>query len=418
MTSSDPGYMLHGIGGVLPGRRVSRRGFFVKQRQSARKRVMIVAGEASGDLHGARLVRELRARASGIDFWGIGGKALRSEGVRLAVDCNTLAVVGITEVLPRLPQILAGMNTAKNLLRDVCPDLLILIDFPDFNLHLAATAKRIGVPVLYYITPQVWAWRKGRVRILKRRIDHAAVILPFEADFFRRHGIAATYVGHPLLDHEPPKNTPTGRLWPETGAGGPLVALLPGSREREVAGHLPAMVEAADRLARRHPELRFAVSVAPSVRRETVEEILIHRSSLTPAALTVTEAPVEALFSACTMAVAVSGTVTLQAALAGTPTVIVYRVSALSYWAGRTLIRVPFIGLANLIAGRQVMPELIQKEANADRIARAVEQIVFSPETLERMRRELSRIRLRMGRPGASARVADIAMNLLGAPRR
>ncbi len=387
-------------------------------RKTAVKRVMIVAGEASGDLHGARLVREMRARIPGTEFWGIGGKALRREGVRLAVDCNALAVVGITEVLPRLPQILAGMNTAKNLLRDVRPDLLILIDFPDFNLHLAATAKRIGVPVLYYITPQVWAWRKGRARIIQRRIDHAAVILPFEADFFRRHGIAATYVGHPLLDDEPPKTVPEGRLWPETGAGGPLVALLPGSREREVAGHLPVMAEAADRLVRRYPELRFAVSVAPSVRRQTVEKILAHRSSLTPAAFTVTESPVEALFSACTMAVAVSGTVTLQAALAETPTVIVYRVSALSYWAGRTLIRVPFIGLANLIAGRQVMPELIQKEANADRIARTVEQIVFSPETLERMRRELSRIRLRMGRPGASGRVADIAMKMLGVSGR
>jgi lipid-A-disaccharide synthase len=310
------------------------------------------------------------------------------------------------------------MNTAKNLLRDVHPDLLVLIDFPDFNLHLAATAKRIGVPVLYYITPQVWAWRKGRVRTMKRRIDHAAVILPFEADFFRRHGIAATYVGHPLLDDEPAKTAAAEKFWSEAGGKGPLVALLPGSRQREVAGHLPVMIEAAGRLARRHPELRFAVSVAPSVPRRTVEEILTGRSSLPASALTVTEAPVEALFSACKMAVAVSGTVTLQAALAGTPTVVVYRVSALSYWAGRALIRVPFIGLANLIAGRQVMPELIQKEASADRIARTVEEIVFSPETLEQMRRGLSRIRLRMGQPGASGRVADIAMEMLGEPPR
>jgi lipid-A-disaccharide synthase len=248
---------------------------------------------------------------------------------------------------------------------------------------------------------------------MKRRIDHAAVILPFEAAFFRRHGIPATYVGHPLLDDESKLKADGGAgAAPRIEGDGPLVGLLPGSRQREVTQHLPAMAAAAAQLARRHPEIRFAVSVAPSVRRQTVEAILADRP-MPKGALEVTDAPVETLFPACTLTVAVSGTVTLQAALAGTPTVIVYRVSSVSYWAGRALIRVPFIGLANLIAGRQVMPELIQKEADAGQIARTVERIVFSPAALDRMRRDLSLVRRRMGRPGASARVADIAVNMI-----
>jgi lipid-A-disaccharide synthase len=370
----------------------------------ASQRIMIVAGEASGDLHGARLVREMRARSADLSFWAIGGRALKEAGATVLVDADTLSVVGITEVVSRLPQLLRAMRTARRALRQLLPDLLVLIDFPDFNLHLAATAKKLGVPVLYYICPQVWAWRKGRVRTIRRRVDHAAVILPFEADFFRRHGVDATYVGHPLLDKAPD-------LQPAPEADPPVVGLLPGSRHREVARHLPTMVDAARRIERSGGNARFWVSIAPSVGRAAVESVLAGGPA-PPASLSLTEAPVEDLFSRLTMAVAVSGTVTLQAALAGTPTVIIYRVSGLSYVTGRLLVRVPYIGLANLIAGRRVMPELIQKEADAARIAETVSAMLGRPSRLKKMRSELLKVRDRMGRPGAAGRVADIALHL------
>jgi lipid-A-disaccharide synthase len=379
------------------------------------KRVMIVAGEASGDLHGARLVQEMRSRDRSLSFFAIGGRALKEAGARVRVDADALSVVGITEVVSRLPVLIRAMRTGKEMLRRLRPALLVLIDFPDFNLHLAALAKKLGIPVLYYITPQVWAWRKGRVRIIRRRVDHAAVILPFEVDFFRRHGIAATYVGHPLLDDGPsaddgPKQN-SDLQPPETTD--PVVGLLPGSRHREVVRHLPSMIEAASRIARRNGRTRFLVSVAPSVGRATVEAVVAAQPA-TPARITLAEAPVQNIFQRCTLVVAVSGTVTLQAALAGVPTVIIYRVSPASYWIGRLLIRVPYIGLANLIAGRQVMPELVQDQASPDSIAKTVSGLLARPERLEKMRRALLKVRDRMGRPGAASRVADIAMEMIG----
>ena len=373
-------------------------------------RVMIVAGEASGDLHGARLVCEMRARNRELAFWAIGGRALKEAGARVQVDADTLSVVGITEVLPRLPQLMKAMRTAKKMLHRLRPALLVLIDFPDFNLHLAAEAKRIGVPVLYYITPQVWAWRKGRVRVMRRRVDHAAVILPFEAGYLKRRGIAATYVGHPLLDDGAPGLDAERR--PPAEENRPVVGLLPGSRHREVARHLPAMIAAAERLSRIRGGVRFLVSAAPSVGRRYLERVLAKQPVLR-ASIRLSEAPVQELFSRCTLMVAVSGTVTLQAALAAVPTVIVYRVSPVSYWTGRLMIRVPYIGLANLIAGRPVMPELIQKEANPARIAETVDALLSNPKRLAQMRNDLLQVRNRMGRPGAASRVADIAMEML-----
>jgi lipid-A-disaccharide synthase len=378
------------------------------------KRVMIVAGEASGDLHGARLVKEMRSRDRDLSFFAIGGGALKEAGARVTVDADALSVVGITEVAGRLPELIRALRTGKEMLRRLRPALLVLIDFPDFNLRLAAAAKKLGIPVLYYITPQVWAWRKGRVRVIRRRVDHAAVILPFEVDFFRRHGIEATYVGHPLLDDAPPAAAGQngGSELEPTERREPVVGLLPGSRRREVARHLPSMMEAALQIARGRDRIRFLVSAAPSVGRKTVEAVIANHP-VPPSLITITEAPVQEVFSRCTLVVAVSGTVTLQAALAGVPTVIIYRVSPLSYWIGRLLIRVPHIGLANLIAGRRVMPELIQNEAGAGAIAETVTELLARPERLQAMRSDLLKVRDLMGRPGAASRVADIAMEMI-----
>jgi len=214
-------------------------------RFSEEKCIMIVAGETSGDIHGAKLVSALRKRNNKLFFCGIGGGALGEVGVKLLMDASEIAVVGITEVFSKIPNILKGMRVAKKTLKTLRPDLLILIDFPDFNLHLASYAKKLGIPVLYYISPQIWAWRPGRVKRIRKLVDHLAVILPFEEDFFRGHAIPVTFVGHPLLDTPTsPQNKALNRLTQDH----PVIGFLPGSRDGEIAKHLPIMIHAARNL--------------------------------------------------------------------------------------------------------------------------------------------------------------------------
>jgi lipid-A-disaccharide synthase len=371
--------------------------------------IMIVAGEASGDAHGARLVRALRKKNPHFFFCGIGGQALRAEGVRVVLDAEALSVVGITEVLSKLASLRRGIRLAKMILRSLHPDLLILIDFPDFNLHLAKTAKNLGIPTLYYVSPQIWAWRSGRVRQIKRRVDHMAVILPFETRFYRRHNVPATFVGHPLLDfHTYPKHRPEKD---PVDAKPVIIGLFPGSRSEEVIRHLPPMLAAAQILSARYPDAAFIVSVAASIDESQLAAVL--STWALPDKLELARADVNAIFERCTLIVAVSGTVTLEAAIWGVPMVIVYKVSLLSYWLGRLMIRVNHIGLVNLIFGETVVPELIQDDVSPRKIADQVSRLLADPGSRKRMRDRLMLVRNLLGGPGASQRVADIALNLL-----
>ncbi len=370
---------------------------------------MIVAGEASGDAHGAGVVRALRQRLPDAVFFGIGGRQMRAEGVEILAEADSLSVVGITEVFAKLPALSHGRARARNAIRIRRPDLLICIDFPDFNLHLAAFAKANGVPVLYYISPQIWAWRRGRVKKIGRRVDHVAVILPFEATFYKQHGIAASFVGHPLLEHYPEPVSP-----PAAGRDGasPTVGLLPGSRDREVMALMPVMLDAARRIRQRLPGTRFLLSRAPNVDALLFDRVLHGQDGPLPE-LTISDGPVRDVFDNCHMLVAASGTVTLEAAIAGVPMVIIYKVSPVSYWMGRALIRVNHIGLANLIAGRTIVPELIQDQVTPEAVAGAASGLLEHPEDLERMRAALLQVRHQLGRSGASGRVADIALGLM-----
>ena len=372
---------------------------------------MIVAGEASGDLHGARLVRSMRQRDERLFFCGIGGKSMAAEGVRILFDAHRLSVVGITEVMSRLPDIIRGMSIAGSALKTLRPDLLILIDFPDFNLHLAAHARKLGIPVLYYIGPQVWAWRPGRVRTLKKRVDHMAVILPFEAEFYQSHGIRATFVGHPLLD-----SGLSCQDAPVLHARQQAVGLLPGSRHTEIIRHLPLMLDAARRLNHRIPGIRFIVSRASTAESFQVEELV--RPYASEIDVRIVSGSVENVLQDVRLAVAVSGTVTLEAALCRTPTIIVYRVSPLSYRLGKALIRVPYIGLANLIAGKTVSPELIQDAATAENIADLAAEKLADLTTLEAESTALGRIQERLGGSGASDRTAQIALDMLASGKK
>lgn len=366
---------------------------------------MIVAGEASGDMHGAKLAEALRSDHGRPALYGIGGERMRAAGVEIVVDANRLAVVGITEVFVRLPQILEGMRRAKALILARRPDLLILIDFPDFNLHLAAFAKKHAVPVLYYVSPTVWAWRQGRIRKIKRCVDHMAVILPFEAPLYRRRGIPVTFVGHPIMDQYPAP--PAGAIRPGDSQV-TTIGLLPGSRDSEVARLLPLMLAAAERIGRRR-KVRFLMSQAPSVSPDLVDRLRTAAGTPVP----VFQGPMDQLLRQADLVVVASGTCTLEAAIHTTPMVIVYQVSPLSYRLGKALIRVPHIGLVNLIAGRRVVPELIQHEASPAALADQVLALLDDPDRLARMRAALIEVTRRLGNAGAAHKVAAIARDLL-----
>ncbi len=371
------------------------------------KCVMIIAGEASGDIHGSNLVRAMHEKNGVLFFCGIGGQALKHAGVRVLVDAEELAVVGISEVFLKLPAIFRGLAAAKQILKGLRPDLLILIDYPDFNFRVAAIAKKLGIPVLYYISPQVWAWRSRRVNKIKKLINRMAVILPFEEEFYRKHNVPVTFVGHPLLDHNSAAHIIGNRKDVELH----VVGLLPGSRDGEVSRHLPVMLDAASVITERIKKIKFIISVAPSVKRKQIEEIIKKHNGTADLEL-VTESVAE-VCSQCSLVIAASGTVTLEVAITGTPMIIIYKVSPLSYWLGKIMISVKNIGLVNLIAGREIVPELLQNKACPENVADTAVAMLNDPPGLERMSNKLYGIKDLLGGPGASERVADIALNML-----
>jgi lipid-A-disaccharide synthase len=376
-------------------------------RNPSPKSVVMVAGEASGDLHGAHLIDALRQRLPDVHISGAGGIAMKAAGAQIVVDIRDLSVMGITAVFVKVPQILGHMARLKRLLAERRPDLLILIDFQDFNLHLAGHAKKIGIPVLFYISPKVWAWRAGRIRKIKRRVDHMAVIFPFEKSYYDKHGVPATFVGHPLMDGAPPENAHE--------QGHPLglnraMALLPGSRESEVIRLLPEMLKAARILQQDDPGLQFVISRAPSIDAALIEYLAqVHGVAHTR----ITDDPVYTIFRRCRLAVVASGTASLEAAIYGIPTIIVYSVSTLSYMIAKLLVHVPHIGLANLIANKRVLPELVQDQAVAPEIAATAQHLLSDGEAYRRMQSELRAIRKKLGRAGASDRVAAIACGMM-----
>ncbi len=374
----------------------------------ALKTVMIIAGEASGDMHGARLVKAMHALRPNLRFLGIGGSDLKKAGVEIRVDNAQIAVVGVSEAIVKLRILSQALRIAKSDLQNRRPELLIVIDFPDFNLHVATRAKRLGIPVLYYISPQIWAWRTGRVRKIKRVVDHMVVIFPFEADFYRAWGVPVSFVGHPLLDRE----DGVGEGDPEGGLKGDkdlVVGLLPGSRNEEIARLFPMMVDVAETLTEAFPDAVFPVPVASSVDRKLVESMVHQRR----ARFLLLSGRLQDVFDKAALLITASGTVTLEAALAGTPMIIVYKVSPLSYWLGKQLIRVKYIGLANLVAGKRIVPELIQHEASSEKVAGLATSLLRDRDALERMRQDLAQVAQRLGSPGASMRAARVALSLL-----
>lgn len=367
------------------------------------REILFVAGEASGDLHAAGVARVLRDRGAPFELAGIGGDEMRAAGVRLLEHSEHLAVMGFVEVLKHVPKHYSLLRALRRRLRRPDTSLLVLIDYPGFNMKLAETAAAAGVPVLYYITPQVWAWGAKRLAKLAQTVTRAAVILPFEQDLLRKHGIDATFVGHPLLDRaEEMPDRETARATLELDPEARVLALFPGSREQEIARHLDDFVQTALELQRRDRALRVVVSAAPHVRIDarSCPFPIVRSASFT-------------VLRAADAAMCKSGTSTLEAAVAGCPLVVAYRTNPLTYAAARRLVKIENIGLVNVVAGRRIAPEFVQDALRPSDVADALEPLLEAgSERRQQMVRDLAEVRTSLGAPGAARRVATMAQQM------
>jgi len=377
--------------------------------------VMIVAGEASGDHHAARLVEEARRLRPELRFFGIGGEEMRQAGVDTWVDSREMAVVGLFEVLAHFPTIYGALRRLRRGLHEHRPDLLILVDYPDFNLRLAKTAKRLGVPVLYYISPQIWAWRSERVHMIRRRVDKMAVVFPFEVPFYERAGVPVRFVGHPLVERvESPLSRAEALRSFGLDPARPCLGLFPGSRRSEIKRLLPLLLNAAADLRRRHPELQLLLPRASTLDAELLQPA-IDASGLN---ITVVANRPHDVMRACDTVITASGTVTLELALLEVPMVVVYRINPFSYHIMRRMIRVDHIALCNIVAGERVVPELIQEAATPRLVAATAERLLEDGPVRRTMQRRLARIGERLGEGGGSEKVARLALEMLAQSHR
>jgi lipid-A-disaccharide synthase len=372
----------------------------------ARRTVLFVAGEASGDLHAAKVVERLRGLSPGVRAFGVGGDRMGAAGCELVYHSDDFALVGLVEVLRHVPRLRRAMDRLVALAAERGTRLAVLVDYPGFNLMLAERLHRKGIRVLYYVSPQVWAWGEGRVRKIAERVDRMAVVFPFEVDFYRRRGVDVEFVGHPLLEE------PALAGWPDARAPAtPTLGLLPGRRRHEVERLLPPMLDAVRLLRERVDGLVLRLGRAHGI----TEELL--RENGDPAGLGVEVLPpgaVHDVMRGSTALLISSGTATLEAACLGVPMVVVYRLAALSYLAGRALVRIPDIGLVNVVAGERVVPELVQGDATGSRMAAEVEPFLTDPALRERTSARLLDVRRRLGEPGASDRVARMVLDMMG----
>ena len=369
-----------------------------------------MAGEASADLHGSNLVKAVNRLDSDVVFWGIGGKNMEEAGVKVLFSSSDMAAVGVTESLRRLPTILKALGRLKLILKSRRPDLLILIDYPDFNIHIARTAKHYGIPVLYYISPQVWAWRSGRVKKIASRVDRMAVILPFEEEFYRKRGVKVDFVGHPLLD-SCPTEIDRRQVAVELGVDRnyPVLGLLPGSRKHEIRNLLPTMVKSAEIIGQRYPEIHCFLPLAPTIEPEFVKCLVA--DSLVR--INIIQGDIHKVLSACHVAMVTSGTATLETGIMGTPMVVVYRATAVSYWMAKMMVKVPFISLVNLVAGEEVVQELIQDEVVPERLASEALTLLEDKDVRHNMIEKFKKIKKGLGSVGASDTTAKIALEMM-----
>jgi lipid-A-disaccharide synthase len=392
----------------------TRGGSDTSPRDTSRaRRVMIVAGEASGDSYGADLVLKSHLLDPGLSFFGIGGVRMRAAGVTTLVDSADMAVMGLVEVLKHFRVISAAFKSLKRILQNDPPDLLILIDYPGFNIRLAKVAKKSGVRVLYYISPKVWAWKAGRIRTIAANVDHLAVIFPFEVPLYERAGVPVSFVGHPLLDMVEVHMDRTAAA--DSFGLDParkIVGLFPGSRRSEIERILPTIIESAVLLRQQFPDVQFVLPLASTLQDKDVLPVL----SVYGISVIITRDRIHDLIRACDAIISVSGTVTLEIGLVGTPMVIIYKMAPVTYALAKRLVKVEHIGLCNIVAGETVVKELIQDDATPVKISAEIERIIGNVLYAHEMKQKLSAVRSQLKRGGAAANVARLALSLLEAP--
>ena len=373
-----------------------------------KRRLLLVAGEASGDAHGADLVQTLKQHDPQVEVFGVGGPALRAAGMHTLVDTATIAGMGLIEARDKVGNLIRTYRQLTAILRTQPPDLLILIDFPEFNLRLAKIAKQNGVRVFYYISPQVWAWRKRRVYTIAKRVDQLAVVFPFEQAFYAAHGCSAEFVGHPLVDRVRPTRSREETLQQyQLDPHRQTIALLPGSRTQELRYLLTPLLSAAAQLGNTY---QFILPVASILNGTEIEKNLPHTLS----DIRVVQNDTYNVIHAADLAIVASGTATLETALLERPMVIVYRVAPLTYALARLFVDLPFFGMPNLIAERRVVPELLQTAVTPDRIAHEARQLLTNPQAYSVAQEGLREVRRRLGGGGAAERAATLILNMLG----
>ena len=372
-------------------------------------RIMISAGESSGEIHGAALIRAVRAKGLDWRFLGLGGDRMAEEGAQLLGHVKDTAVMGITEVAGSLRRILAVRSALKRGLEQDRPDALVLIDSPDFNFALAKHAHRLGIPVIYYICPSVWAWREKRLNFLARHTDRRAVIFEFEKNFYEDRGVQADWVGHPVLDELPPP-APQNEIKAALGfePGRRLLALMPGSRRKVVARLAPGLLKAAGLLLDKDFALQLVLPRADSIETEFLQPFIDAAGPRVRERLRVIPGRSREILAASDLALVASGTSSVEATFLGTPMVVVYQASRISWFLGRRLIKVKFASIANLVAGREILPEFLQENFTAENVAKAAWPLLAGGVPRARMIEDLAKVRAQLGQPGASSRVADI----------
>jgi lipid-A-disaccharide synthase len=374
------------------------------------KNILLITGETSGDLHGGKLIQALLKKDPELKIYAIGGNAIRSAGGELIFDIQSLGVVGLFEVITHLHVIRKAFHAVLETMKTKSIHQVVLVDYPDFNLRIAKEAKRSGIPVTYYISPQIWAWRGGRIHLIRRLIDQMLVILPFEEKIYREANIPVEFVGHPLLEEIQP-SYPKESLIQKfcLNPSLPIFGICPGSRKSELNRLLPTMLEASRIIKREVPSAQFILPIAPTFSMKEIEQRLGESFSHIKAI----QGEASEVMAVCDILMVASGTATLQAAIIGVPMAIVYKVAPLTYWIGKRLLKIKMIGLVNIIAGENFIPELIQEDASPEKIAGTILDLFKSPDRIRDMKHKLGLIRSKLTDRKASDRAADAILRLL-----